>query len=263
MCGQLFGPGAIGDFVSGRLAGRFVVGPHRHADVIQFDILDGCRGTVSLDGRGFQVAGRTLLVHYPGEHHGFDLRGGRRWHLKLNATGEEAVRRRVWPGLRTQLPPMPRLLRAAADVGSCCSFGTSPTPLLASVAAEVLARWPLRDASAVDAAAVEDDRDLAGAVRLAQDATGRPPTLAEMGRAAHLSPRHLARRFRTRFAMTPGEFADLGRLARAKALLQGRQLSVAGVAAAVGFASHSSFTRWFARRVGQTPRQFRLDPQAA
>ena len=260
LCGSLFDdPARLRDVVSHRVTGTFTIRPHRHDRELQLDLLDGCRGAVTLDGRAVEVGGLTLLTHYPGQRHGFTLTGGRRWHVKV-ACDEVAD---VWPEVMTHAGAMPRLRRVVRELSAYSFSAAERPPRMLALVADLLASWPVREVSALDAAAVEDERDLAEAVKLVQASEGRPPTVGEMARAAHLSPRQFARRFRARFGTTPADFADRHRLACAKALLLGGQRPAAEVAAAVGFTTHSAFTRWFTRHAGQTPSRFRLDPQTA
>ncbi|MEM8872643.1 MAG: AraC family transcriptional regulator [Planctomycetota bacterium] len=260
LCGAIFNePQRLRDVVSHRVTGTFSIASHRHRDELQFDLLEDCCGEALLGSEAWPVSGLTLLVHYPGERHGFTLRGGRRWHLKLRMPRVD----RVWPEIVTAAPAMPRIGRIARELASYSIQKEDRPPRLLALVTDLMASWPVRDVSALDAASVEDARDLADAVALVQASKGPPPSIAEMAAAAHLSRRHFARRFRTRFGCTPAEFADTHRLARAKSLLLGGQMSAAAVADAVGFTTHSAFTRWFTRHVGQSPRRFRTDPQTA
>ncbi|MEM6561905.1 MAG: AraC family transcriptional regulator [Planctomycetota bacterium] len=260
MCATLFRePARLREILSHRVAGTFAIATHRHPNELQLDVLDGCRGEVLLGDRTHAVSGLTLLVHYPGVRHGFRLRGGTRWHVKLRLARVPTI----WPEIWASAPAMPRLRRTVRDLSSYTVQQDDWPPRLLALVAELLSIWPLNDVSALDAAGVEDDRDLAEAVALVQASDGRPPSVAAMAAAAHLSPRHFARRFRARLGCTPADFADRHRLAHAKALLLGGQLAAADVADAVGFTTHSAFTRWFTAHVGQTPRRFRDDPQTA
>ena len=250
------------DVASHRVGERFTIRPHRHLREIQFDLLDGCEGEASFGERTVKVQGLTLLTHYPGERHGFRLSGGRRWHLKL-ACESMPPRDRVWPDVAKGAPAPSRLRRIVDELSAYSLRPSGRPPRLLALVADLLASWPLAEVEALDAGDVEDERDLADAVRLVRESADRLPDVAAMARAAHLSSRQLTRRFRTRFGCTPAEFVDLHRLAEAKALLLGHQATAAEVAKAVGFDSHSAFSRWFARHAGQSPSAFRADPHTA
>ena len=75
---------------------------------------------------------------------------------------------------------------------------------------------------------------------------------------AHLSPYHFARLFKNSTGLPPHQYVIARRIERAKELLRERErLPLAEVAAEVGFACQSHFTRHFKRLVGVTPKRFR------
>lgn len=82
-------------------------------------------------------------------------------------------------------------------------------------------------------------------------------SLATLARLAHLSPYHFARAFKHSFAMPPHRYLVAARIQHAKRLLAEHELSVTGVAAAVGFRELSSFSNAFRRLTGVTPSQYR------
>ncbi len=67
------------------------------------------------------------------------------------------------------------------------NYGEDRPPRLLAIVAELLALWPVRDVSAVDASTVDDARDLADAVRLIQVTQGKPP------RSTSSRPRRISR----------------------------------------------------------------------
>jgi AraC family transcriptional regulator len=84
-------------------------------------------------------------------------------------------------------------------------------------------------------------------------------TLEQMAAAAHLSAYHFARQFKAATGMPPHQYVIARRVARAQPLLHPDQdLSLAEIAARVGFSDQSQFSHHFKRLVGVTPRQFRL-----
>ena len=102
-----------------------------------------------------------------------------------------------------------------------------------------------------------------GAVRRArqylEEHAARAVTLAELAGVADLSAFHLCRAFGAALGMPPHAYQTQVRVARAKALLVAGRLPLAQVAAEVGFASQSHFTRHFARLVGVTPGRYLRD----
>jgi AraC family transcriptional regulator len=88
-------------------------------------------------------------------------------------------------------------------------------------------------------------------------------TLKQMAAVARLSVYHFTRQFKAATGLPPHQFVILRRVERAKLLLQGRDLSLAEVAALAGFSGQSVFCLHFKRLVGVTPRQFRMSARIA
>ena len=89
-------------------------------------------------------------------------------------------------------------------------------------------------------------------------------SVADMARAAHLSPAHFSRQFRRVFGESPHRYLLTRRLERAAALLRTTDWSVADVCMAVGLTSVGSFTTSFGRMFGKTPTAYRASvPPAA
>jgi AraC-like DNA-binding protein len=90
------------------------------------------------------------------------------------------------------------------------------------------------------------------------DARYRDPlTVADLARAAGLSPAHFSRAFRSAFGETPHQYLLTRRLERAAALLRNTDRNVAEVCVAVGLSSVGSFTTSFRRMYGTTPLAYR------
>jgi AraC-like DNA-binding protein len=89
-------------------------------------------------------------------------------------------------------------------------------------------------------------------------------SVADMARAANLSPAHFSRQFRRVFGESPHRYLLTRRLERAAALLRTTDWSVADVCMAVGLTSLGSFTTSFGRMFGTTPTAYRAGyPPAA
>jgi AraC family transcriptional regulator len=90
------------------------------------------------------------------------------------------------------------------------------------------------------------------------------PTLRQMAAVARLSPYHFARQFKAATGLPPYQYVLARRVERARQLLQqGRDLSLAEVAACAGFSDQSQFSHHFKRLVGVTPGQFRISARIA
>jgi len=85
----------------------------------------------------------------------------------------------------------------------------------------------------------------------------RPLDVAELARAALMSPAHFSRQFRAAYGETPYAYLMTRRIERAKALLRSDELSVTEVCLAVGCTSLGSFSARFTQVVGETPTAYR------
>lgn len=94
-------------------------------------------------------------------------------------------------------------------------------------------------------------RDLAD-VRYAE-----PIRVADMARAAGLSPSHFSRAFRQTFGESPHQYLLTRRLERAAALLRSTDRTVTDICLLVGLESVGSFTTSFRRMFGATPTAYR------
>ena len=85
----------------------------------------------------------------------------------------------------------------------------------------------------------------------------KPILLADLARAAGLSRMHFAAQFRASTGLQPHAYVLARRIERAQALLRGGQMTLADVALAVGFKSHSHFSTAFRRHLGLSPDRWR------
>jgi AraC-like DNA-binding protein len=107
-------------------------------------------------------------------------------------------------------------------------------------------------------------RHLVRAKDLADRRYADPLTVADLARAAHLSPAHFSREFRRAFGESPHQYLLTRRLERAATLLRTTDWSVADVCVAVGLTSVGSFTTSFKRMFGASPTAYRAEfPPAA
>lgn len=116
------------------------------------------------------------------------------------------------------------------------------------------ARGPL---SAAWLAGLEDGR-LGRAIAAMHDRPAHCFTLAELAEVAGMSRSVFAARFASALMKSPIEFLKTLRLERAAELLARTDLPVKAVAAQVGYASRSAFTRAFVTRHGTGPSTFRM-----
>ncbi len=84
-------------------------------------------------------------------------------------------------------------------------------------------------------------------------------SIRNLARRAAMSPRNFARLFRQEVGTTPARYVENLRLEAAQHRLESTAISISAVADACGFANAETFTRVFTRRLGPTPRQYRVN----
>lgn len=100
-------------------------------------------------------------------------------------------------------------------------------------------------------------RHLLRAKDLADRRHAEPLRVADLARAAGLSPAHFSRSFQREFGEPPHRYLLTRRLERAATLLRTTDWSVAQVCVAVGLRSVGSFTTSFVRAFGRSPTAYR------
>jgi AraC-like DNA-binding protein len=107
-------------------------------------------------------------------------------------------------------------------------------------------------------------RHLLRAKDLADARFGEPLEVADLARAAGLSPAHFSREFRRAFGESPHAYLLTRRLERAASMLRTTDRSVADICVGVGLTSVGSFTTSFTRLYGRSPTAYRASfPPAA
>ena len=91
-----------------------------------------------------------------------------------------------------------------------------------------------------------------------QDNLDKGLTLEELAAVVYMSPYHFARLFKGSTGVPPHRFVVRQRIARARACLERRELSIAQISRLVGFRTPSHFTTVFRRLAGVTPRRYRM-----
>lgn len=105
--------------------------------------------------------------------------------------------------------------------------------------------------------AAEDDSRIHDVVAWLAADVGRPVSVAGLAARAHLSPRQFSRRFRHVTGESPMEWLIGRRVAASLPLLESGDGSVERVAAAVGFATATTFRHHFRARMRTSPTSYR------
>ena len=100
--------------------------------------------------------------------------------------------------------------------------------------------------------------EVTAAVKFARDHRHRVSTAAELARAVGVSERQLYRNLRAALGVSPYELLLRTRIQSAAEELAQTSVPIIAIALSHGFCDQSAFTQQFRKRIGQTPRQFRL-----
>jgi AraC family transcriptional regulator len=170
---------------------------------------------------------------------------------------------------RLTVPPLdsldlPQLRATMGAVDAELTAGGAGGPLAAESLANLLAVHLIRHVLAPRRP--ERGRDgalprgrLRAVVEYVEEHLDDTPSLEQLAAVARLSVYHFARQFKAATGLPPHQYLIARRVDRSKRLLQAEtDLSLADVAAHVGFSDQSQFSRHFKRLVGLTPGQFRM-----
>lgn len=86
-------------------------------------------------------------------------------------------------------------------------------------------------------------------------------SLNRLAEFSHLHPVYLSRIFKEITGITAGDFINQARQEKAENLLKGSRLTVLEISREMGFATDNYFCRWFRKRTGMSPEQYRRKNQ--
>jgi AraC-like DNA-binding protein len=266
LCSRLFAdPAIVVGTLTHEVRGAYSIAPHLHDDLLQFDLLVGCRGTAFVGNLWHVLSDVSAMVCPPGIPHGYELvrRGPmpcRVYHLKLRCNMPDGA----YPALLSGLTKMEALQAAFRVVVQLGYLKTERPPTFLPRLAEVLSLWPAGagEQAGSSPGQIHDDLPpgLAATVSLIDDRLADPPAVDELATLAGYSIRHFNRQFQARFACSPHDYITQRRVALARGLLLDPNLKVHEVAAQLGFPSVAIFSRWFRREVGLSPSEHRDSP---
>jgi AraC-like DNA-binding protein len=239
---------------------------HSHTDLIQFDLVHECSGTVDLEGETIAVKPVTAFVFYPRRRHGHALK-------KANSESEVLTLKLVadinWPAIARQSfakichAPMneKRLIRSMRRLAWLSATERNQSLAALTTLAEVIALWPGAGGEADNRNDwMEAKGSLDNVLKLIDQNLSAPPDIREMAEVAALSPRQFSRQFVAMMGRTPHDYVTERRLARAKEMLASGQMNVTEVSETLGFPTIHGFSRWFLRATKINPSEFRDHP---
>lgn len=86
---------------------------------------------------------------------------------------------------------------------------------------------------------------------------GVPLTMEICNEITHLSTSQTIRSFRQAYGVPPYEYLSQQRIESAKVLLRGSSLTLQDIASQLGFSDQFYFSKYFKKRVGQSPKDYR------
>lgn len=99
--------------------------------------------------------------------------------------------------------------------------------------------------------------DLRGVTEYLKSHFTEPLSIKDLACSVGLSPRHLERKFRAIFRISPRGYVIKLRVLKGCELLSSTPLNVSEIAQATGFYDHSAFSRQFQRQIGMSPTAYR------
>jgi transcriptional regulator GlxA family with amidase domain len=102
-----------------------------------------------------------------------------------------------------------------------------------------------------------EDSRIKRAIKLIQEKSNQPLSMAELAKNSGVSTRNLNRLFLAELEMTPKQVITLFRIESAKKLLKAGRMSVTDVTFEVGYNSVSQFISTFRKLTGQLPSEYR------
>ena len=269
LCARIFrDPGMLLQVTRMRIGAGFRLPPHAHSSILQFDIAVECGGGWIVNGRKVVPQAVSAIVFYPRQQHGYELTAKKPdaeiYGFKLRVAPHwPIVRQRLFPPFVANVAGEEPLLQAFRRLARLNTLRSLATPLAAVALSEVLCLWPRaaqpRTRGTLHPAPAHDER-FEPALDLIESHLAQPLGLKSLASAAHLSPRHFARRFRALYGCSAHAYVTARRIERAGELLSQQALSVTEIAEALGFPSIHTFSRWFRHETGATPTAFRRQP---
>ncbi len=223
---------------------------------------EGCGRVGHLRGEVQVQPGEVVLIR-PGTRHDYGTaRSAKRWEL----VWAHFQPRPHWLEWLAWPEPAPGILHLVLEGETrqlvrealllMDSRSRSAQPLRSALAMHALEEVLLLCAAALPSARQQDVR-VATAMAYLVENLARPLTLAEVAKAAELSVSRLSHRFKDEVGITPGQFLERERLARAAQLLRFTTRPIAAIAEEVGFASPIHFSLRFKKAFTLSPREFR------
>ena len=108
------------------------------------------------------------------------------------------------------------------------------------------------------AAEQSTDTPVEQAIQYIRSHIGQPISVEELASTVCLSASYFAHMFKRRTGFSPADYVINSRIERAKVLLVRTQKPIAEIAEEVGYSTSGSLINLFVKKVGTSPRQYRI-----
>lgn len=238
----------------------YQIRPHRHRDLIQFDLVCRCAGSAMAGTHAADFEREAAIFVRPGIMHGYVLRplgpGAGVINLRLRANGLRLPNPCPIAPIHIAVP-WAREIETSLRLASRTRQDSRGLIHLAHLV-NALARWP--GVEGIDERAhAEGDPLIERSLHRIDSRLDQPLDVAEMADKQGISIRQFNRRFRAATGQSPSAYVASRRLALAEQLLADESQPVSRVALRLGFASLASFDRWFRSHRGVSPSRHRAE----
>lgn len=233
---------------------------HGAGEAIVILCLDGV-GQCTIDGRTITVPAGTALVIPPGTPHLYQADADQPWTIWwLHVAGGDVAHllEPILQGRRGHLVEVHDLFRATAAIERVVDL-MERDETTASLTAAAGSAWGLLAQLAADQlhGSPSAREPIQHALAHLREHVAEPVTVPELARLAGLSRSHFTTLFRAATGHSVVEYLRSLRMARARALLITTSLTVAEIAATVGYPDQFYFSRQFHKVNGSSPSAYR------
>ncbi|MBE6711916.1 MAG: AraC family transcriptional regulator [Ruminococcaceae bacterium] len=215
--------------------------------------------TLSVSGKKIPLKAGDLFVSYPSSGASYITKTGVPWSIRwVTLTGTQPESLLPLMGFAPDKPCLPAADPARAEQILAELFAIALKDDLKNKLYALSLLYELLSAVSPSSAPVAGNKTVSNAVAFISEHYGdKELSVESLAATAFLNTNYFSKLFTAHTGISPGRFISKTRMEKAKKLLTFTQLSVAGVAIAVGFSDPLYFSRSFRRYTGLSPSQFR------
>lgn len=253
---------------------RHKMGPAIHEYYLVHTVLSG-KGVIEMRGKIFPCGAGDTFVIFPGELFSYEADGEEPWHYMWAAfVGHAAAPVMAMLAVSPNQPVISgmeneRIRELYRKIQ--LSFQHSPYAELEDLEASGWLRILLRELGMANRDRLQDkplfqeeiDRQIAKTIHFLSLHYMEPITVEQLARTFGYHRTHLSKMFKRTTGLSPLQYLMNIRMERAKMLLEGTAMTVAEIAAAVGFEDALYFSKKFRSWTGESPTAYRKTLQGS